>query len=148
MRIAIALDSKASVKPRVYYVIIGFSVAQFTKPKFIYFAKRPFIANNIYAYLIDVPSVIIESAKKPLYNGPYLVFGSMPNDNGFLSDYLQGEKEAIVKYYPDAEIAFRRFVGAIEFINNKVRWCLWLQRIPQNIIRNIPPISKAVCSVK
>ena len=141
-------DSEASIKAHVHCVIIGFSVAPFTKPKYIYSAERPLIANNINAYLIDAPSVFIESIKKPLSNVPNLVFGSMPNDNGFLSDYSQEEKDTIVLDYPDAEIAFRRFIGATEFINNKVRWCLWLQGISPNIIRSIPPIAKAVASVK
>ena len=141
-------DSEASIKARVHCVIIGFSIAPFYKSKVIYSAERPLVANNINAYLIDAPSVFIESTKKPLCNVPDLVFGSMPNDNGFLSDYSQEEKDAIVLDYPDAQIAFRRFVGATEFINNKVRWCLWLQGVSPNIIRNIPPISKAVSSVK
>ena len=141
-------DSEASIKAHVHCVIIGFSIAPFYKSKVIYSAERPLLANNINAYLIDAPSVFIESTKKPLCNVPDLVFGSMPNDNGFLSDYSQEEKEAIVLDYPDSEIAFRRFVGATEFINNKVRWCLWLQGVSPNIIRNIPPISKAVSSVK
>lgn len=141
-------DSEASIKAHVHCVIIGFSIAPFYKSKVIYSSERPIIANNINAYLIDAPSVFIESTKKPLCNVPDLVFGSMPNDNGFLSDYSQEEKDAIVLDYPDAKIAFRRFVGATEFINNKVRWCLWLQGVSPNIIRNIPPISKAVSSVK
>ena len=141
-------DSEASIKAHVHCVIIGFSIAPFYKAKVIYSAERPLVANNINAYLIDAPSVFIESTKKPLCNVPDLVFGSMPNDNGFLSDYSQEEKDAIVLDYPDAQIAFRRFVGATEFINNKVRWCLWLQGLSPNIIRNIPPISKAVSSVK
>ena len=141
-------DSEASIKAHVHCVIIGFSIAPFYKSKVIYSSERPSIANNINAYLIDAPSVFIESTKKPLCNVPDLLFGSMPNDNGFLSDYSQEEKDAIVLDYPDAKIAFRRFVGATEFINNKVRWCLWLQGVSPNIIRNIPPISKAVSSVK
>ena len=72
----------------------------------------------------------------------------MTNDNGFLSDYSQEEKEAIVNEYPDAEIAFRKFLGATEFINNKTRWCLWLQGVSPNVIRTVPPISRAVSSVK
>lgn len=141
-------DSEASIKAHVHCVIIGFSIAPFYKSKVIYSSERPIVANNINAYLIDAPSVFIESTKKPLCNVPDLVFGSMPNDNGFLSDYSQEEKDAIILDFPDAKIAFRRFVGATEFINNKVRWCLWLQDVSPNIIRNIPPISKAVSSVK
>ena len=141
-------DSEASIKAHVHCVIIGFSTAPNYKPKYIYSSERPIIANNINAYLIDAPSVFIESTKKPLADVPDLVFGSMANDNGFLCDYTQEERDAIVKEYPDAEVAFKRFVGATEFINNKVRWCLWLQGISPNIIRNVPPIAKAVASVK
>jgi len=132
----------------VHCVIIGFSIAPFYKAKVIYSSERPIIANNINAYLIDAPSVFIESIKKPLSNVPNLVFGSMPNDNGFLSDYSQEERDAIVEEYPDAEIAFRRFLGATEFINNKTRWCLWLQGVSPSIIRSVPHIAKAVASVK
>ena len=141
-------DSEASIKAHVHCVIIGFSIAPFYKAKVIYSAERPIIANNINAYLIDAPSIFIESVKKPLCNVPDLVFGSMPNDNGFLSDYSQEEKDTIIKDYPEAKIAFRKFVGATEFINNKVRWCLWLQGVSPNIIRSIPPIAKAVAAVK
>ena len=140
-------DSEASIKAHVHCVIIGFSLAPFYKAKVIYSAERPIIANNINAYLMDAPSVFIESTKCTLCDVPNLVFGSMPNDNGFLSDYSQEERDAIVRDYPEAEIAFRRFVGATEFINNKVRWCLWLQGVSPNITRNIPPIAKAVSSV-
>ena len=141
-------DSEACSKAHVHCVIVGFSVAPYHKAKIIYSSERPIVANNINAYSIDAPSVFIESTKRPICNVPCLVFGSMPNDNGLLSDYSQEEKDTIVSNYPDAEIAFRRFMGATEFINNKVRWCLWLQGVSPNIIRNIPPISKAVSSVK
>ena len=56
-------DSEASIKAHVHCVIIGFSIAPFTKPKYIYSAERPLIANNINAYLIDAPSVFIDSIK-------------------------------------------------------------------------------------
>lgn len=141
-------DSEASIKAHVHCVIIGFSIAPFYKSKVIYSSERPCIVNNINAYLIDAPSVFIESAKKPLCNVPDLVFGSMPNDNGFLSDYSQEEKDAIVSEYPEALVAFKRFVGATEFINNKTRWCLWLKGVSPNIIRKVPPIIQAVQSVK
>ena len=141
-------DSEASIKAHVHCVIIGFSIAPFYKSKVIYSSERPCIANNINAYLIDAPSVFIESTKKPLCNVPDLVFGSMPNDNGFLSDYSQEEKDAIVSEYPEALVAFKRFVGATEFINNKTRWCLWLKGVSPNIIRKVPPIIQAIQSVK
>ena len=141
-------DSEASIKAHVHCVIIGFSIAPFTKPKYIYSAERPLIANNINAYLIDAPSVFIDSIKKPLCDVPPVVFGNMPNDSGYLSDYSQEDRDAIVSEYPEALVAFKRFVGATEFINNKTRWCLWLKGVSPNIIRKVPPISQAVQSVK
>ena len=141
-------DSEASIKAHVHCVIIGFSVAPFYKSKVIFSAERPLIVDNINAYLIDAPDVFIESVKKAVCDVPQLVFGSMPNDNGFLSSYSQEERDAIVAEYPESEIVFKQFVGATEFINNKIRWCLWLQGVSPNIIRNTPPIAKAVASVK
>ena len=141
-------DSEASIKAHVHCVIIGFSIAPFYKAKVLYSAERPLIANNINAYLIDAPSVFIESVKKPICDVPSLVFGSMPNDNGYLSDYSQEERDSIISEYPEAEVAFKRFVGATEFINNKIRWCMWLKGVSPSIIRNTPPIAKAVASVR
>ena len=141
-------DSEASVKAHVHCVIIGFSVAPNSRAKVIYSAERLLIVDNINAYLVDADNVFIESRNVPICDVPNLVFGSMPNDNGLLSDYSQEERDAIVKEYPEAETVFKKFMGATEFINNKIRWCLWLKGVSPNIIRKIPPISKAVQSVK
>lgn len=105
-------------------------------------------AENINDYLIDAPDIFIESRKKPLCNVPEIVFGSMPNDNGFLSNYTDEEKDRIVKKYPDAEPLFKKLVGATEFINNKNRWCLWLKGTSPEIIKNIPPVMEAVKNVQ
>ena len=141
-------DSEASIKAHVHCVIIGFSIAPSTKAKVIYAGDRPLVVDNINAYLIDAPSVFIESIKKPICNVPPVVFGNMPNDGGFLSDYSQEMRDEIVKQYPESSVAFKRFVGATEFINNKTRWCLWLKGVSPNIIRSVPHINQAVLSVK
>ncbi len=141
-------DSEASIKAHVHCVIIGFSIAPFNKPKIIYSAERPLIVDNINAYLIDAPSVFVDSIKKPICDVPPVVFGNMPNDGGFLSDYSQEDRDNIINEYPDSSIAFKLFVGATEFLNNKIRWCLWLKGVSPNLIRKVPPISRAVQSVK
>lgn len=139
-------DSEASIKAHVHCVIIGFSIAPYNKSKIIYSSERPIIANNINAYLIDAPSVFIDSIKKPICDVPSVVFGNMPNDSGFLSDYSQEERDAIVNEYPDSVVAFKLFVGATEFI--KIRWCLWLNGVSPNVIRKVSPIGHAVQAVK
>ena len=141
-------DSEASIKAHVHCVIIGFSVANNFKSKVIYDSERFQVVSNINGYLIDAPSVFIESRKNSICDVPPVVFGNMPNDGGFLSDYSQEDKDRIVQEYPEAEIAFKRFMGASEFINNKIRWCLWLKGVSPNTIRKVTPITESINAVK
>ena len=141
-------DSEASIKAHVHCVIIGFSTTPTSKFKFIYSAERPHISNNINGYLVDAPDVFAESRKKPLCNVSEMVFGSMPNDGGALSDYSTEEKDAIISKYPQSEKMFKKFLGATEFLHNKERWCLWLKGISPAEIKSCPPVMNAVKSVK
>ncbi len=140
-------DSEASIKAHVHCVIIGFSVAPNSRSKIIYSSDRPQIVENINAYLLNAESVFIESRKKPVCQVAEMVFGSMPNDGGYLSDYSEEQKNEIIKKYPQAEKMFRPLLGATEFINNKMRWCLWLKGISPKEIQSVPPVLEAVKQV-
>ena len=94
------------------------------------------------------PDAWIESRSKPICDVPPLVFGSMPNDGGFLSDWDDGQKRAVVEKFPSAVPLFRRFMGATEFINNRVRWCLWLKDVSPAAIRAVQPVMEAVSNVR
>ena len=141
-------DSEAKIKAHVHCVIIGFSTAPNPAPKVLYTSDRNQIVQNINGYLLDGPNVFIESRKKPLCKVPDVVFGNMPNDGGYLSDYSTEAKNTIVSEYPESASLFKKFVGATEFINNKDRWCLWLQGVSPAVIRKIPPILSAVENVR
>ena len=141
-------DSEASIKAHVHCVIIGFSFAINTKPKTIFENDRYIKVANINGYLLDAPNVFIENQSKPICDVSKMDFGSMPNDGGYLSNYTIEEKDDIVKKYPQAEVLFRKILGATEFINNKERWCLWLENISPMQIKNIPPVYEAVNNVR
>lgn len=141
-------DSEAKIKAHVHCVIVGFSTAPNGGPNVLFTSDRPQIVQNINGYLVDGPSVFIESRKKPICDVPNVVFGNMPNDGGHLSNYSNEEMAKIVSAYPDAKPMFRRFMGATEFINNKVRWCLWLDGVSPSVIKKIPPVMEAVSAVK
>lgn len=141
-------DSEAKIKAHVHCVIIGFSTVPNPAPKVLYTSDRNQIVQNINGYLLDGPNVFVESRKKPLCKVPDVVFGNMPNDGGYLSDYSTEAKNIIVSEYPESAPLFKRFVGATEFINNKDRWCLWLQGVSPAVIRKIPPILSAVENVR
>lgn len=129
-------NSEASEKAAVHCIIVGFSLGN-RKIKQLFYndGNQKKTENSINAYLLEAPNVFIESRKKPLCDVPKLDFGSMPNDNGLLSDYKEEDKNEIVKKYPELNQYFKSFVGATEFINNKPRYCLWLNGIEPNVIK-------------
>ena len=139
-------DSEASVKAHVHCVIIGFGYKE-PMQRVIFEGERKIVAKNINAYLVDAENEFIEARKKPLCNVPEVVFGNMPNDGGYLSNFTTEEKDSILNKYPQSESMFRKLLGATEFLNNKERWCLWLQGVPPAAYKSIPPIYEAVNNV-
>ena len=139
-------DSEASLKAHVHCVIIGFSYAQSNKPT-IFDMGTKIECKNLNPYLFDAPNVFIESRKKAISNVPEIMFGNMANDGGYLNDWSKEEKDTVVTQFPEAEILYKRFLGADEFINNKERWCLWLVGANPGLIK-LPPIREAVIKVR
>lgn len=140
-------DSEASLKAHVHCIIVGFSYID-NENKRIYQGNLSKEASNINGYLIDADNVCIDSRSLPICDVPEMVFGSMPNDGGHLSNYSREEKDKIISKYPDAAPLFKKILGAQEYINNQERWCLWLKGIAPNVIRNIHPIMEAVTAVR
>ena len=140
-------DSESNSKAHVHCVIIGFSYIN-NENKFIYNDNKKVKAKNINGYLIDAPNIFIESRNKTLCNVSKMNFGSMPNDNGYLSNYSKEQKEDICKKYPEAEQFFKTIMGAEEFINRKERYCLWLKDVEPNRYSRIKPIVDAINRVR
>lgn len=143
-------ESDSFNKATVHCVIIGFSnsLGASKLKKLFYSEKNVKIVDNINAYLLSAPNVFVESRKKPLCNVSEMVFGSMPNDGGFLSNYSPEEMNEITKKYPQSSVLFKKFLGADEYIKGKERYCLWLDKANPSIIKNTPPVMDAIKSVK
>ena len=140
-------DSEASLKAHVHCIIIGFSYKVRDK-KVIYDNGKFNEAKNINAYLVDAPNVLLDSRSNPICNVSKADFGSMPNDNGFLSDYSKEQVLEINTKYPESENMFKLFIGATEFLHKKERYCLWLNGISPMLIKKVPPVYEAVEKVK
>ena len=140
-------DSEASLKAHVHCIIIGFSYKVRDK-KVIYDNGKFNEAKNINAYLVDAPNVLLDSRSNPICNVSKADFGSMPNDNGFLSDYSKEQVLEINTKYPESENMFKLFIGATEFLHKKERYCLWLNGISPTLIKKVPPVYEAVEKVK
>lgn len=140
-------DSEASLKAHVHCIIIGFSYKVRDK-KVIYDNGKFNEAKNINACLVDAPNVLLDSRSNPICNVSKADFGSMPNDNGFLSDYSKEQVLEINTKYPESENMFKLFIGATEFLHKKERYCLWLNGISPMLIKKVPPVYEAVEKVK
>ena len=140
-------DSEASLKAHVHCIIIGFSYKLRDK-RIIYDNGKFNDVKNINAYLVDAPNVLIDSRSNPICNVSKADFGSMPNDNGFLSDYSKEQVLEINTKYPESKNMFKLFIGATEFLHKKERYCLWLKGISPMLIKKVPPVYEAVEKVK
>lgn len=141
-------DSEASLKAHVHCVIIGFGYND-RKRKIIFSevgkSKR---VKHINAYLVDAPDIFIDSRSGPLCDdAPLMSFGNMPRDGG---GFILSEIEAkeLVKAEPIVKKWIHLFLGAAEFINNKKRYCLWLQGANPSDIKKCPRVLKRVDSVR
>ena len=140
-------DSEASIKAHVHCVIVGFSIATYTKQKIIYTAERAQIAKNINGYLLDAEDIFVESRNTPLCDVPSIGIGNQPIDDG---NYLFNEEEKadFIQKEPNAEKYFMPWYGSQELINRKPRFCLWLGNCPPNELRKMPECVKRVEQVR
>jgi len=148
-------DNEASGMAAVHCVIIGFSSKNRASiPQLWEYTdkmKEPvrIVADNINAYLLNAPNILISSRGKPLNSyTPQMVFGSMPNDGGFLSDISAEEAAEIRKKDPIASTYLKRIIGGRELIHNIERYCLWLVDAPASDLRSSTELHKRVSEVK
>lgn len=141
-------DSESTQKAHVHCVIVGFSHAPDSKPKIIFDGDEKIISGNINAYLLDAPNIFVESRSKPLQNFvPPMKYGNKPTDNG--NFFLTTEElPEFLKREPAAEKYIRQIFGAEEFINGKLRYCLWLVDCPPNELRKMPLVYERVKKVR
>lgn len=138
--------SEAKIKAQVHCVIIGFATFS-RKIKKLYTGDNYKIVDNINAYLCDAPDILIDSRNKPLYDVSKMIYGNKPADGGYLiiedEDY-----EDFIKREPQAKKYIRPLLGAVEYLHNKKRWCLWLKGVAPAEIKNCPLVYDRVKKCK
>ena len=140
-------DSESNSKAHVHCVIVGFSCTPNNNKRKLYTNERMQLVDNINAYLIDAPNVFIESKNQPICNVPKMTTGNRPADGGHL--IIEAEDyEEFIKKEPKAKQYIKCLTGALEFINNKPRYCLWLVGITPNELRAMPEVLKRVEACK
>ena len=122
-------SNEAKGKAAVHCVIIGFS---YQKPKI-----------SISPYLIKGSNVIVESRSRTLCDVPQIQKGNQPTDGGNLIIEAD-EYDDFIAREPLALKYIKRLIGAVEFINRKDRFCLWLVDAIPSDLRKMPLVMERV----
>ena len=136
-------DSEANIKAHVHCVIIGFSTAANYKQRQLYSSDRVQLVDNINFYLVEAPTVFVESRSNPICQVPAMTTGNRPADGGHLI-IENDELDEFLKKEPAAQKYIKRLIGSEEFINNKKRWCLWLVNANPVELLRMPEVMKRV----
>ncbi|SFX22224.1 hypothetical protein SAMN04487832_10324 [Ruminococcus sp. XPD3002] len=140
-------DSEASLKAHVHCVIVGYSIADNKADRHLFDNGTDKIVSNINPFLVEAPNVFIESKGTPISTVPEMIYGNKPTDGGFLFLTPEEREEAVSKE-PKIEKYIKQIYGATEFINNKLRFCIWLVNASPSDIRNSKFLSERVAGVK
>lgn len=144
-------DSESNSKAHVHCVILGFSKgvsAQADGIRRLYRADGTYQAcHNINGYLVDAPDIFVESRNKPICEIPKMVYGNKPVDGGNL--IIEAEDYAsFVNKEPNAVPYIKKLIGAAELINNKLRYCLWLEGVSPAELRSMPIVMERIKAVR
>lgn len=136
-------DSEASLKAHVHCVIVGFSSLYSPKEKKLYTGERMKIVSDINPYLIEAPITFVKLRSKPICDVPEMTTGNRPADGGHL--IIEAEDyESFLEKEPNAVKFIKKLTGAVEYINRKDRYCLWLVNIEPSELRKMPEVMKRV----
>lgn len=131
--------NEAKGNAAVHCVIIGFACFDTANKSIFYYEDikgepQKINVKNINPYLVEGKDITVENRKSPLCNVPEMNYGSMPIDDGHLS-LTDEEKTSALKSEPMLTNLIKKYTGGDEFINNKLRWCLWLDKIDPSLIK-------------
>ena len=140
-------DSEASAMAQVHCVIVGFSCAANTNPRYLYSGKRFQPVTNINPYLIAADNIFIASRSKPICDVPQLQNGGKPTDGGFLI-LTEEEKNELLNKEPQAEPFIRPYMMGKDFIERKPRYCLWMAGASPALIKQCPLVMQRIEQVR
>ena len=103
--------------------------------------------DNINAYLVAAPNVVIRKASKPLSAMADMSFGNKPVDGGNLL-LTSDEVEALSLTRAQRDRFIRRIYGSAEFIQGKTRYCLWIEDDHLQEALSIPGIDTRIDGVR
>jgi type I restriction-modification system DNA methylase subunit len=132
-------SNEAKGNAAVHCVIVGFANFDINNKRIFEYENIKAEAHelkvkNINPFLVEGKDITVENRKSPICNVPEMNYGSMPIDEGHL--ILSDEERNIAIFEePFIDTVIKPYTGGDEFINNKKRWCLWLQDIEPSLLK-------------
>jgi len=144
--------NEAKGNAAVHVVIIGFANYDTNDKKVFEYEgikgeAHEIKVKNINPYLVEGKDMFITTRTKPLCNVPEIIKGSETTDDGHFMLSIE-EVNLLKEKYPESSRFIRPFIGGGDFINGKVRYCLWLKDAPLNEIRQIQFIQERIERVR
>jgi hypothetical protein len=145
-------SNEAKGNAAVYCVIIGFaSYDSNNKSIFDYEdikgEAHEIKVKNINPYLVDAKNIIINKRSNSVSDVPKIKFGNQPIDGGWLILDEQERNEAI-QNEPFIEKYIRPYIGSEEFINGRVRYCLWLENFDPKELKSSKFLMSRIANVR
>lgn len=145
-------SNEAKSNAAVHVVIVGFASYDTTNKRIFEYEDiksdaHEKIVKNINPYLVEGDDIVVTKRNKPLLDNPTMLLGNMPNDGGFLM-LTDEEKIELIQKEPLSEKYIKQLLGSVEFINNKLRWCLWLEELNPNDLKSMPLVKQRIENVK
>jgi hypothetical protein len=139
-------NNEAKGNAAVHCVIIGFS-GVFNPHLIIFDGDETEQADNINPYLVNAPTVFVESHSKALCDVPTIYKGSIPVDGGNLIIEAKDYND-FIKKEPNSKEYIKPLLGSKEFINKLERWCLWIPNIEPSKLKKMPRVMQRVEAVR
>jgi type I restriction-modification system DNA methylase subunit len=111
----------------VTVVIIGLRSPS-KAPKYLYDQGIRSEVESINAYLSEGENIIVVKRSKPLSDIPRMGYGCKPVDGGNLIFDTETMQRAVAQN-PGLEKYMRKFVSGQDYLNQKIRWCLWISDV-------------------
>ena len=145
-------SNEAKGNAAVYCIIVGFANYDINNKRIFEYEDirgeaHEIKAKNINAYLVDTKDVWIEKKKKPICNVPDIIKGNYyAKSKGLIVE--EEDLDYLITNEPNAKKWIKRLIGADEFINNRMRYCLWLVDCPPDELRKMPLVMERVNRVR
>ncbi|MDE0377849.1 MAG: lactate dehydrogenase [Rhodospirillales bacterium] len=101
---------------------------------------------NINAYLVPGPNIIVVPESKPEDERGVMEWGNKPTDGGnfFMN---ANQRSALLTQFPKAREFIKRFLGAKELVHGRERYCLWIEDGRRAEAEAIPEINRRIKEV-